>query len=63
MTTKLFHIVGKVLPLIVDRGRRACAEVEIVAALYTVTIEWQTSAAATCTSQAITETRGNGEAF
>ena len=58
MVAEGLHIVGEVLPLVVDGGRRGVALSHIVAALHSVTVERQTGGRRAGTVQAIAEARG-----
>ena len=53
---KGLHVVGEVLPLVVDRRRRGVALADVVAALHGVAVERQTGVRCARAVQAIAET-------
>ena len=57
---KGLHIVGEVLPLIIDRGARCVALAHVVAVLCGVAVEGQARRRIACATQTITEARGDG---
>ena len=59
MVTEFLHIVGKVFPLIIDRGRRRCTLIYIITALRLISIERKWSGRTAGTRQTITEARSN----
>ena len=57
------HVIGKVLPLIINGSGRGIALADIVTALRSIAIERKVRCRATGTGQTVTETGGKSKTF